>query len=84
MSPSPLSELFAADRLNAQNFRRQKQSRSHARRIYCAAYETSQDIRFDSFSAIADLLFIGGEDFFDLSSVLQFGHGCFDRHRFFC
>jgi hypothetical protein len=83
MSPSPLSELFATDRLNAPNLRRQKQSRSHARRNYCAAYETSQGSHFDGFSAIADLLFIGGKDFFDLSGVLQFGHGYFDRHHFF-
>jgi hypothetical protein len=27
-------------------------------------------------------LIIGREDFFDLSSVLQFGHGNFVRHRF--
>src|SRR6266700_3970679 len=76
MSPSPLSGLLAVDRSNAaKNFRKQRQSRSHARRIYCAAYETSQGDRFDSFSAFADLLIIGGEDFFDLSGVLQSGHG---------
>jgi len=27
-------------------------------------------------------LIIGGEDFFDLSGVLQSGHGYFVRHRF--
>jgi hypothetical protein len=58
-----------------------KPSRSRARRIYCAAYETGQGDRSDSFSAIADLLIIAGEDFFDLSSVLQFGHGYLVRHR---
>src|SRR6267154_5112713 len=82
MSPSPLSGLLAVDRSNAaKNFRKQRQSRSHACRIYCAAYGTSQGDLFDSFSAIADLLIICGEDFFDLSGVLQSGHGDFVRHR---
>src|SRR5216684_8305311 len=67
MSPSSLSELLAVDRSStATIFAKERQSRSHARRIYCAAYETSQGDRFDSFSAIADLLIIGGEDFSDL------------------
>jgi len=83
MSPSSLSELLAVDRSStARLFAKERQSRSHARRIYCAAYETSQGDLFDSFSAIADLLIIGGEDFFDLSGVLQSGHGYFVRHRF--
>src|SRR6266700_5370199 len=83
MSPSPLSGLLAVDRSNAaKNFRKQRQRRSHACRNYCAAYETSQGDRFDSFSAFADLLIIGGEDFFDLSEVLRSGHGYFVRDRF--
>jgi len=42
----------------------------------------SQGSHTDSFFAIADLLIIGREDFFDLFCVLQFGHGYFVRHRF--
>jgi hypothetical protein len=79
VSPSPLSEPLATDRLSTPNFG--KSSRSRACRIYCAAYETSQGTRTDGFSAIADLLIIGGEDFFDLSSVLQFEHAYLVRHR---
>jgi hypothetical protein len=80
MNPSPLSEPRATDRLNAPENFQNKRSRSHACRIYCAASETSQGNRSDT-SAIADLLIIGRKDFFDLSSVLQFGHGYFVRHR---
>jgi hypothetical protein len=71
MSPSPLSGPFATDRLNASKFLQAEQRRSGARIIYCAAHEAAQGDEFDSFLAIADLLFNGGEDFFDLSRVLQ-------------
>jgi hypothetical protein len=49
-------------------------SRSHARQIYCAAHERAQGDGFDTFSANADLLHKGKEDFFDLSSMLHSRH----------
>jgi hypothetical protein len=75
-----LSEPLATDRLNTPKFSQTETESISACRIYCAAYETSQGDRFNRFSAIADLLIIGGEDFFDLSRVLQPGHGYFVRH----
>jgi hypothetical protein len=83
VSPSPLSEPLATDRLNTPKSSQTETESISACRIYCAAYETSQGDRSNRFSAIADLLIIGGDDFFDLSGVLQSGHGCFVRHRFF-
>jgi len=65
-----------------QKFSQNKDRVDHTRAEFIALYETSQGDLFDSFSAIADLLIIGGEDFFDLSGVLQSGHGYFVRHCF--
>jgi len=62
MSPLPLSDPFATDRLNAQNFLPAEEIRSHARQIYCAAHEEAQGNGFDTFSANADLLYNGEED----------------------
>jgi len=45
----------------------QKQTRSHACKIYCAAYVALQGSDLDGFSAKADLLIKAIEDFFDLS-----------------
>ncbi len=81
MSHSSLSELLAVDRSSTAKIFANKDRVDHACRIYCAAYGTSQGDLFDSFSAIADLLIICGEDFFDLSGVLQSGHGDFVHHR---
>jgi len=80
VSPSPLSEPIATNRLNTPKFSQTETKSISACRIYCAAHETSQGDGSNRFSAIADLLIINGEDFFDLSRVLLPGHGYFVRH----
>jgi hypothetical protein len=79
-----LCELSANDRSSAPtNFGGQKQTRSNAHRIYCAAYVALQRRGIDSFSAKADLLIKAIEDFFDLSEMLQSRHYSSDSHRVF-